>query len=92
MFDGIPIDNQIYGFLRNLCLYQETTRFQLNSEELDRLCDHVTDIHPGAAVCLGSLFNLVGVNTWYQNIFLGALLIVVVATQLLYARFSLKRV
>jgi ribose/xylose/arabinose/galactoside ABC-type transport system permease subunit len=41
---------------------------------------------------LGSLFNMVGVNTWYQNIFLGALLIIVVATQLLYVRFNLKGV
>ena len=41
---------------------------------------------------LGSLFNMVGVSTWYQNIFLGALLIAVVVSQLIYKQFSLKRV
>jgi ribose transport system permease protein len=31
---------------------------------------------------LGSLFNLVGINTWYQNIFLGILLIAVLTSKL----------
>lgn len=38
---------------------------------------------------LGSFFNLVGVNTWYQNIFLGALLIIVAGRQLIRVRRSL---
>jgi ribose transport system permease protein len=41
---------------------------------------------------LGSLFNMIGVSTWYQNIFLGALLIAVVVSQLIYKQYSGKRV
>jgi len=41
---------------------------------------------------LGSLFNLVGINTWYQNIFLGALLIAVLTSKLIYDRIRVERV
>ncbi|UCF92042.1 MAG: ABC transporter permease [Desulfobacterales bacterium] len=41
---------------------------------------------------LGSLFNLVGINTWYQNIFLGVLLIAVLTSKLIYDRLQVERV
>ena len=40
---------------------------------------------------LGSLFNLVGINTWYQNIFLGALIIAVLTSKLLYMRPEVRK-